>query len=871
MTAPQPLPIDDCLDDLLAALAGQGQAVLQAPPGAGKTTRVPLALLDAMRGQARAGRILMLEPRRLAAIAAAERMADILGEPVGQTVGYRIRGEARTGPETRIEVVTEGILTRMIQSDPELGGVAAVIFDEFHERSLNADLGLALALEIRGALREDLTLLVMSATLDAAPVAELMGGAPVITSSGRAYPVETRWLDRPIPSAAAMRGRGVRGPRPRDTALIATVSRAAQETEGGILVFLPGEAEIRRAASALAGVLPGNCRILPLYGALPAAEQRAAIAPLEGARKVVLSTAIAETSLTIDGIRVVVDGGLSRRARFDPGSGMSRLVTEPVTRAEADQRRGRAGRVAPGTCYRLWTKGEEGALPAFPPAEIEAGDLTGLALDLAEWGAPPEALSFLTPPPAGPMASARRLLRDLGAIAVPAGSGGGAGKRAEEEEPEGATITAHGKRLARMPMHPRLAHMMCLAAPAARPVAARLAALLGDRDILRGAPVDVALRLAILAGDRAGGGKDNGEGREANRAAVARIRAEAKRLERRLAGGAAKGGMADTGATSPGALAALAFPDRIGLRRPGDEPRWILSNGKGAVMDAGDPLGPSRLLVALDLDGDTREARIRLAAPLTEAELREVHADRIGTGRLCRWSRRDRRVEAREQVTMGALVLEDRAWKTAPPEAVAAAALDGVRDLGLATALAPSPAVQRLRRRVELLRQGGDDDMPDVTDAGLLERAAEWLLPHLGGCRSLADLRALDLLEPLRQWLGWDRLQRLDRLAPAGFTTPLGRSVPIDYEDEVPTIEVRLQEMFGLTRHPTVGPDRRPLRIALLSPARRPVQVTMDLPGFWTNSYADVRKDMRGRYPRHPWPEDPTTAAPTSRANPRKS
>ncbi len=413
--------------------------------------------------------------------------------------------------------------------------------------------------------------------------------------------------------------------------------------------------------------------------------------------------------------------------------------------------------------------------------------------------------------------------------------------------------------------------MLSGAAPKARPLAARMAALLGDRDFLRGAPVDLGLRLSVLANARA----DPAANRAANRAAIARIRAEAKRLERRVPSDTGSGRSAAQArshkaaprASTPGALAALAFPDRIGLRRPGDAPRWILSGGKGAVMDAGDPLAGSRLLVALDLDGDARDARIRLAAPLTETELREVHGARITSRQLCRWSRRERRVEARLQETLGALVLDDRPWPDAPPEAIAEAALDGVRDLGIGC-LGLTPPVQRLRRRVELLRRG--DDMPDFSDEGLMARADDWLLPYLSRTRSAADLKALDLMGPLRQQLDWDQTQRLDRLAPAQFTTPLGRSVPIDYDDETPGIEVRLQEMFGLTRHPTVGPDARPLRITLMSPARRPVQVTMDLPGFWQTSYADVRKDMRGRYPRHPWPEDPTTAAPTTRAKPRK-
>lgn len=810
-----PLPIDDVLPQLIRALTGAGRAVLQAPPGAGKTTRVPLALLDHI-----AGRIVMLEPRRLAARAAAERMAATLGEDVGRTVGYRIRGESRTSPATRIEVVTEGILTRMIQSDPELAGVGCVIFDEFHERSLNADLGLALCWEARGALRPDLAILVMSATLDAEPVAAMLDAAPVATSEGRAFPVETVWLPRPL--ATGMRF---------EPAVAGLVRQAVEETEGGVLVFLPGEGEIRRVAAAL-GDLPG-CVIRPLYGAMDFAAQRAAIAPApEGTRKVVLATAIAETSLTIEDIHVVVDGGRARRARVDPASGMSRLVTERVSRAEAEQRRGRAGRVAPGRCYRLWARGEEGALPAFAPPEIAVADLAGLALELALWGAGAEDLAFLTPPPGPALAEARALLAGLGAL-------DGQGR-----------ITAHGRALAALPLHPRLAHMLALAGPEAAP----LAAILSERDLLRGAPADLTLRLEALR-DPARFGRDHPW--EINRPALERVRDEARRLAR-LAG---KGGMTGLG---PADWAALAYPDRIGLRRKGEAPRYVLSGGKGAVVAAGDGLGAARLLVATNLDGDPREATLRQGLALTEAGLRRLYADRIVWRELCEWSRREGRILARRQECFGALVLEDRVWPDAPPEALARAALEGIRAIGLTLT---EPA-RRFRARVELCRTGGAD-LPDFTDAGLMARAEDWLLPWLSGKRTEAELRALDVTEALRQSLSWDQMQLVDRLAPARFTTPLGREIPIDYEGEAPGITVRLQEMFGVTVHPVVGPDRRPLRVTLLSPAQRPVQVTMDLPGFWATSYADVRKDMRGQYPRHPWPEDPTEAEPTLRAKPR--
>ncbi|MCF3973070.1 ATP-dependent helicase HrpB [Paracoccus salsus] len=829
-----PLPIDDALPALRAALARHGRVVLVAPPGAGKTTRVPLALLDQI-----AGRIVMLEPRRLAARAAAERLAEGLGEQVGGRVGYRIRGEAVRG--ARIEVVTEGILTRMIQSDPALTGIGCVIFDEFHERSLNADLGLALVWEARGALREDLAVLVMSATLDAAPVSALLDDAPVVRSEGRSFPVETRWLDRPLPV----------GTRVIDetATLIARAERETRETGGSILAFLPGEREIRGVMARLANT---GCEVLPLYGALDASAQRLALSSPGACRRIVLATAIAETSLTIPEVRVVVDAGRARRARFDPGSGMSRLVTERVSRAEADQRRGRAGRVAPGLCFRMWARAEEGAMPSFAPPEIAVADLTGLALELAAWGAEPGELAFLTAPPEAAMSEARALLAGLGGL------------------DRDGRITDHGKALARLPLHPRLAHMLIQAGAEA----ADMAALLSDRDPLRGAPSDLALRLTAIRDPE---GFARRHPFEIHRAAIQRIRDESRRLRRLVAsrdgGGADRPpapprvrasqagfeAMGEDRQLSPGGAASLAYPDRIGLRRKGDQPRWILSGGKGAAMDIADPLAGQRLIVAVDLDGDQREARVRMAVALDEAELRALHGDRIEPLCLCEWSRREGRVLARQQERLGSLLLSDRPWPEAPQEAVALAALEGLRQDGLPW----TRAAARLRARIALV-----DGLGAVDDPTLLEDGA-WLLPWLGGARTLADLRALDLVEPLKARIGWDGQQRLAAEVPAHFVTPLGRRVPIDYDHETPSIALRLQELFGVTRHPVVG--GKPLRISLLSPGGKPVQVTTDLPGFWTSSYADVRKDMRGRYPRHPWPEDPTSADPTTRAKPRGS
>ncbi|WP_170761846.1 ATP-dependent helicase HrpB [Ruegeria lacuscaerulensis] len=809
------LPIDDVIPELLEVLTASGRAVLQAPPGAGKTTRVPLAMLEAGLCD---GKIVMLEPRRLAARAAAERMAETLGQRAGETVGYRMRGETKVSKATRIEVVTEGILTRMLQSEPDLPGVGAVIFDEFHERSLNADLGLALCLEVTGALRDDLILLAMSATLDAEPVGRLMG-APLVTSEGRSYPVETVWLDRPLgPQAWRLDAL---------TDLVVKAERETRATGGGILVFLPGEGEIRRAEGALVGQLSSDCVVRPLFGAMPFTAQRAAIAPVKTGRKVVLATSIAETSLTIPDIRVVVDMGQARRARFDPGSGMSRLVTERVTRAEATQRAGRAGRVAEGVCYRLWSKGEEGALAAYPPAEIEAVDLTGLALELALWGAEPDDLAFLTPPPEGAMAEARALLAMLGALDAK------------------GRITDHGRALAALPLHPRLGHMLVRAGGKAAP----LAALMAERDPLKGAPTDLLLRLEALRDVRA---FQRNRVWQVNAGAVDRIKAEAKRLR-------SKNGAGDL---SPAAMAALAYPDRIGKRRKGNVPRYVLSGGKGVALDSDDTLAAAPYLVVTDTDGNPREARVRMAVQITEREIRDLFSDQIEWAETCEWSKRDRRVEARRQERFGSITLDNRIWKDVPDDAVARAMLDGVRDLGLRL----DGAAARLAARVELVRAEGVD-LPDFSKDGLTETLEDWLLPMLSGVRNADDWKRFDLLPALRARLDWAQTQELNRRAPGAFETPLGRKVPIDYGGAVPEISVRLQELFGVTQHPVVGGEA--LKITLLSPAQRPIQITRDLPGFWAGSYADVRKDMRAQYPKHPWPEDPTQADPTLRAKRR--
>lgn len=805
------LPIDAVLPQVIDALRAHGRLVLEAPPGAGKTTRVPLAMLDANLCE---GRIVMLEPRRLAARAAAERMAQSLGEPVGQTVGYRVRGMSKVSKSTRIEVVTEGILTRMVQENPELPGIGAVIFDEFHERSLNADLGLALCLEIVAALREDLLLVAMSATLDAAPIAAAMD-APIVTSEGRSFEVVSHWLDRPIDKSTRF-----------EQAVADTTLRALSTTKGSVLVFLPGVGEIRRVQGLLEAQVPQDCTVAPLYGAMEFSAQRAAITPAVTGRKIVLATSIAETSLTIPDITVVVDGGRSRRARFDPSSGMSRLITERVTKAEATQRAGRAGRVQAGDCYKVWTKGEDGALAQFPPAEIDVGDLTAFALELALWGSTPTDLTFVTPPHEGRMIEARAVLHMLGALDA------------------NGRITAHGRALAAYPLHPRLAHML----ERAGRDAALVAAVLAERDPLRGGTVDLTRSLqAVREPARFGG--------SVSRAAVEQIKQETKRLVKRAPN--------RVGNLSLGAQAALAYPDRIGLRRKGDAPRFVLSGGKGAIMPLDDPMGGHRLIVATDLDGDPREARIRKAAPLADAEMRTLFSAQINWHNVCLWSRRDGRVMARKQERFGALVLDDQVWADAPTEAVAEAMLEGAKLLGLN----PSPAAKRLIARCNLAH-AQNPNFPDFSENALLEQAQDWLLPHLDGVKTTADWKGFDITPALRLRLNWDQTQALEASVPGKFESPLGRSVPIDYSGAQPQISIRLQELFGVTRHPMIAGQS--LQITLLSPAQRPVQVTTDLPGFWAGSYADVRKDMRAKYPRHPWPDDPTQADPTLRAKRRK-
>lgn len=826
---PSALPIEPVLPDLLAALQEGPSAVLQAPPGAGKTTRVPLALLGALWLEGR--KIVMLEPRRLAARAAARRMAAALGETVGETVGYRVRLDTRVGPRTRVEVVTEGVLTRMLQTDPALEGVGCVIFDEFHERSLVSDLGLALALDAQAGLRPDLRLLVMSATLEGARVAALLGGAPVLTSEGRAFPVEVHHLE--IPSERRLEA-GVAG----------AALRALARHEGDVLVFLPGGGEIRRTLALLQEAdLPPEVDLFPLYGDLPAEAQDRAIAPSPpGRRKVVLATPIAETSLTIEGVRTVVDSGLLRRPRFDPRSGMTRLETARLSRASAEQRCGRAGRTAPGTCYRLWSPLEHEHLAAFAPPEILAADLAPLALELAAWGVQePSALRWLDPPPEAAFAQARELLAELGAL------------------DRRGVVTAHGRALADLGLHPRLAHMLLRGREMGLgATAADLAALLGERDLFRRAgpeapPPDLRLRLEALRRPRAG----------VERATLERVRREARHLRERLG---ARPGEADDEAA--GLLLAFAYPDRIAQRRPGQETRYRLRNGRAAVLPPHSALAGADFLVAAHLGGRRAEALVFLAAPVGQDEIEQHFAEQIEAEEAVAWE--GGAVVARRQERLGAVVLREAPLAEPDPEALADALLDGLREAGL-EALPWTREARRLRERLGFLHHLDPEAWPDVSDEALLAALGTWLRPHVFGMRRLEDLRRLDLRALLLGLLPWQQRRELDALAPSHLEVPSGSRIPIDYaEPAAPVLAVRLQEVFGLTETPRVGGGRVPLTLHLLSPAHRPVQVTQDLASFWQEAYFEVRRDLRGRYPKHAWPEDPLTAAPTSRAKRRR-
>lgn len=834
------LPVEEALPELKEVLRKGTNAVLVAPPGAGKTTKVPLALLEEPWVKGR--RILMLEPRRLAARSAARYMASGLGELAGATVGYRVRMDTCAGPSTRIEVMTEGILTRMLQSDPALEDVAAVLFDEFHERSLHADLGLALCLQAQGLLREDLRLLVMSATLEAEPVAALLGNAPVVVSEGRAHPVETRYASR------RLEGR-------LEDAVVPAVLRALQEHEGDALVFLPGAAEIRRVEARLGEGLRGRqVRVLPLYGALPQEAQDQALAPSgEGWRKVVLATSIAETSLTVEGVRIVVDSGLSRVPRFSPRTGMTRLETVPVSRASADQRRGRAGRQGPGVCYRLWTEEEDRQLPVRSTPEMLEADLAPLALELAAWGAEPGELRWLDPPPGPALAQARELLARLGAL----GADG--------------QITPHGRAVAGLGLHPRLAHMALRAVSLGLGrLACELAAILGERDFLRaagGAPANADLRLRVEALRREGAEAER-LGLRADPAALRRIRAEAAQWLRELG---AAGGAAAAGAASDieacGLLLALAYPDRIGQQRAAG--RFTLRNGRGAAVAEGQHLAYAPYLVAAELDDQGADSRIYLGAPVELSQLEQALADQLEEEISVVWDRQVQAVRARKRLRLGALVLQDRQVPNPDPERTAAALLQGIREEGLEL-LPWSKASRQLLDRLRFMHQADPVSWPDVSDEALLAALPEWLGPFVSGKRGRQDLARLNMADVLEQMLDWNRRRELDRQAPTHLTVPSGSRIPVDYGDPgAPVLAVRLQELFGLTETPRIGHGRVPVVLHLLSPAQRPVQVTRDLASFWRETYFEVKKDLKGRYPKHYWPDNPLEAVPTNRVRPK--
>jgi len=857
------LPIHTAIPALRAALAESGaSAVLHAPPGAGKSTVVPLELLDEPWAQGR--RILMLEPRRLAARAVARRMAATLGETVGERVGYRMRLDTRVSKATRIEVITEGVLTRMLQHDPALEGVALVIFDEFHERSLDADLGLALTLDARDALVPELRLLVMSATLDVAPVANLLGNAAIVRSEGRTFPVETRHVGRglpPMPAREAARADDRAAAEPTTARIVKT---ALRETDGDVLVFLPGAREIRRVHALLEPIdaLGPGVRVMPLYGDLDADAQDRAIAPSPpGTRKIVLATNIAETSLTIEGVRIVVDSGLVRRAVFDPGTGMSRLETQRISRASAEQRQGRAGRTAPGVCYRAWSEAAHRSLAPATPPEIASADLAPLALELASWGAAdPAALRWLDPPPAAAFASARDLLERLGALDAR------------------GRITDHGRAMAALPVHPRLAHMLIASRRlGAVRTAARLAALLSDRDLLRGGrepDADVRSRLALLSRDRADGRPDterhsvagSAGAAASSRGALRRALEVAGELERRIAAPGARAAAEAADDDLAGVLLAFAYPDRIGRRRPGDEARYVLANGRGAVLPGAQPLAREDLIVAVELDDRDRDARILLAAPLARDALETYFADDLEEADVVEWSSRDEAVIARRIVRLGSLVIDEKPLPRVPPGEAAAAMLHGIAELGL-DALPWTDEARDLQARIELVRGLGlpeTADWPEFDDATLAAQLESWLAPWLSGMTRREHLAKLSLVDALAARLGADKRRRLDELAPVRLVVPSGSGIRIDYRSEnAPLVAVRLQEVFGLEESPRIAGGRVPLTFALLSPAHRPVQVTRDLASFWRNAYQDVRKDLRGRYPKHDWPENPLEAVPS--------
>ena len=839
-TDPILLPIEPALPEIRAALREAAALVLQAPPGAGKTTRVPLALLDEPWLAGRS--ILLLEPRRLAARAAAARMASLLGEPVGQTVGYRIRFDSQVSRQTRIEVLTEGILTRRLQRDPALDGVGLVIFDEFHERSLHADLALALCLDSQHGLREDLRLLVMSATLDGAAVARLLGDAPIVTSEGRAHPVSRHYL-----------------PRDPDGLDLNTVVRAVLTAlprhAGDLLVFLPGGGEIRQILRRLeAEPACVGLALIPLYGDLPGDAQQRALQPdPEGRRKIVLATPIAETSLTIEGISIVVDAGWTRVPRFDPRSGLTRLETVRIAADAAEQRAGRAGRLGPGTCYRLWSEATQNRLRPRRTPEILDADLAPLALELAQWGVKdPLALAWLDPPPSGALAQARELLTELEAL------------------DEQGRITPTGRDLAELPTHPRLAHLLRRGAALGQgALAADLAALLEERDLLRGEHpfgCDLTARLDALQAFRRAG-RAGARGGLADPTACVRVEQAVRRWRQLLRVG--PGSETPPAAETVGLLLALAYPDRVGRRREGGADRYLLANGRGARLLAGDPLLGRDWLAVAHLDAGVGEGRIWLAAPVAPADLETHLAARLRTVAEVNWDERQAAVVARRERRLGALILDSAPLTDADPEPLRQAMLAGIRRMGL-DSLPWSDDLRDWRARVLSLRHWfPEDGWPDVSDDWLTDHLDDWLTPWLDGITRREHLQRLDLAAALQSLLDHRQRARLNELAPTHLPVPSGSRLRLRYAPgEPPVLAVKLQELFGLADTPRIAGGRIAVTLHLLSPAQRPIQVTQDLRGFWERTYAEVKKELKGRYPKHPWPDDPWTATPTRRARP---
>lgn len=812
------LPIDEVLNELIKAMREKNHAVLQAPPGAGKTTRIPIALLASDLFEKK---IIMLQPRRLAVRSAAKRLAQHYGDQLGQTVGYRMRGESKVSNKTRIEVVTEGVLIKMIQNDPELNNVSCIIFDEFHERSLSADLGLTFCLEIRSELREDLGILVMSATLDAAPVAKLMGDAPVITSSGKSYDVCPYYLSKPWKFNKTFKNDFIQ-------AISGLIIKAFEENEGSILAFLPGAREIKQVQTFLKAKLANDLDIYPLYGAMSFDEQQKAILP-SCRRKLILATSIAETSLTIKDIRIVIDSGLTRRSRFDPSSGMSRLITERVTKAEAIQRMGRAGRTNTGVCYKLWTKGEEGGLKPFPEPEILISDLSPLAMELAAWGVSnPKNLPFLTQPKSSDFQTAQELLRDLGALN------------------DNGKITALGQKISREPTHPRLARILISGGQDANLVVA----LIESKDILGpNSPTDFKLRIDAIKNSIS---FENNNPYAINKKASSNVLKLSKRLH-------PKGQLELSNAQ----MVALAYPDRIGLSRNQNRGQFLLSGGKGAFISASDQLASAKMIVALNLDGDKREAKLRIGIEILETEFMELFHDQIKFKRICEWSKRELKVITSEEKTFQSLVLSKKKWTSCNPELIAKALLMGINDIGL-DILPWTSKTKNFLARANKLNQTSDF-LPNCSLEFLSKKTHEWLLPHLVGFRSKGDLEKLNMIDIIKNLFSWKQIEYLNKNAPEFILAPTGTKMIINYSEEQPKIRIRLQELFGLKTHPTIGENNEPLLVELLSPAMRIVQTTSDLPKFWLTSYSDVRRDMRGRYPRHPWPEDPMNAEPTRR------